>query len=105
MKSDIIYLKSCDLIGSSLAVIWSDGLENFIDLSFLRKNCPCAICQGESDVFGKPDFRFSEVAKNNEISSLDLVGSYGLKIVWKDLHQSGIYSFALLRKLGKHSVC
>ncbi len=34
------------------------------------------------------------------VERAELVGAYGLKIVWNDGHDTGIYDFALLRELG-----
>jgi DUF971 family protein len=38
------------------------------------------------------------VAVDVQPMSLELVGSYGLRIRWSDGHDTGIYTFELLRK-------
>jgi DUF971 family protein len=35
--------------------------------------------------------------------SAELVGHYGLRMVWNDGHDTGIYDYALLRRLGDKS--
>ena len=37
---------------NNIAIKWTDGSESFIDNQTIRKQCPCANCSGESDVFG-----------------------------------------------------
>ena len=39
-------------IGGELAIKWPDGGESFIPLEKLRRHCPCAGCQGETDIMG-----------------------------------------------------
>ena len=41
------------VIGSDLAISWSDGTESFLGLEGLRRACPCVACGGEPDVLGK----------------------------------------------------
>ena len=47
-----ISIENILLVGTELAVKWSDETESFIDLRLLRDNCPCAFCSGEKDVLG-----------------------------------------------------
>src|SRR5262249_39771635 len=39
-------------VGRELAIVWPDGREDYIPLEPLRRNCPCAMCKGEKDIFG-----------------------------------------------------
>lgn len=90
------------VIGRELAIKWSDGEETFIGLEQLRRACPCALCQGESDILGRRAYpaarEFSELAF--EIRELRQVGAYGLQPLWADGHAAGIYPFEYLRRLG-----
>ena len=93
-------LESVAVIGSELALAWSDGAESYLDLAELRRACPCAACQGEPDALGrvvKPHVVLS--AKSTELLSWDAVGGYALQPKWADGHSTGIYSFAYLRTL------
>jgi DUF971 family protein len=91
------------LIGNELALKWEDGSESFIRLEKLRRGCPCAGCQGETDVLGN-------VYKNPErplpasafvLVRFNRVGGYALQPVWADGHATGIYTFDLLRQLAQ----
>jgi len=87
-----------------LEIRWADGHQSTIALLYLRNACPCASCRqtrlervnNSSAVIpseqSMPDMMIVERA--------ELVGAYGLKIVWNDGHDTGIYDFALLRELG-----
>jgi DUF971 family protein len=87
-------------IGKELAIAWSDGVESYLDLEFLRRHCPCAVCNGEPDVMGSvvpPVVSYAEGSFG--LSSWQVVGGYGIQPTWSDGHSSGIYSYALLRRL------
>ena len=87
-------------IGDELAVSWNDGVETFFKLEDLRRNCPCAVCQGEADVMGeveRPTRTFSP--KSFALESIHNVGGYALQPLWADGHSTGLYSFLYLRNL------
>jgi DUF971 family protein len=89
------------VIGEELAVAWNDGTENFFALEALRRNCPCAVCQGEADVMGdveRPARQFT--ADSFVLRQMHTVGGYALQPLWADGHSTGLYSFAYLRRLG-----
>ena len=94
-------LVQATVIGRELALAWGDGTESFVPFEKLRRMCPCAECQGEPDALGRvlrPQRSFGEGAF--ELAGFQAVGGYALQLRWGDGHQSGIYSFELLRKLG-----
>ena len=90
------------VIGSELALRWSDGGETYIPLELLRKRCPCAQCAVETDLLGKvykgdsAGFRPASF----QLKRCAAVGGYGIQPEWMDGHGSGIYSFSYLRSLG-----
>ena len=89
------------VIGDQLALAWSDGQESYLPLQDLRKSCPCANCQGEPDAMGrvfKP--KVIHIARSYQVKQMQQVGGYALQITWVDGHNSGIYPFDLLRRLG-----
>lgn len=92
-----------EIIGKNLAIKYDDGEENFLDIEYLRKNCPCARCLGEKDLLGKDIIKANKNQSFNEsqlnIKSIEKVGNYGIKPVWGDNHTSGIYSIDLLKFL------
>lgn len=89
-------------IGDELAIVWSDGTESFFKLEMLRRACPCAACGGEPDVLGnisRPNVSYTE--QSFQLTRFDLVGGYALQPHWADGHNTGIYSFTYLRRLGQ----
>ena len=91
-------------IGDELAISWNDGTESFFKLELLRRACPCAACGGEPDVLSnvsRPHVSYTE--RSFQIIGFDLVGSYAVQPRWGDGHNTGIYSFTYLRRLGQAS--
>ena len=91
-------------IGEELAIVWNDGKESFFDLETLRRACPCAACGGEPDVLGnisRPQVTYSD--KSFQLAGFELIGGYALQPRWADGHNSGIYSFTYLLRLGQAS--
>jgi len=80
-----------------LAVAFSDG-ENF-DLSaeYLRVHSPSAEVQGHS-----PSERRTVGGKKNvQILEVHPVGNYAVRLVFDDLHSTGLYSWVYLAELGR----
>lgn len=89
-----------DEAARSLLVEWLDGQAQAIPFSRLRRSCPCAVCSGE---LGRPGrFQVDPTLRpgEDELSDIQLVGNYGLKVIWADGHDTGIYRFELLQHLG-----
>jgi DUF971 family protein len=87
-------------IGHEFAIAWSDGVETYLPLEFLRRHCPCAACNGEPDVTGRvvrPSTSLNE--KSFDLASWQAVGGYAIQPKWGDGHSTGIYSYDLLRRL------
>lgn len=78
------------------AIKWSDDKEQKFNAFELRKNCPCASCVDEMTGIRKTQ-SFAEKIYPKTIKS---VGRYAVQIEFDDNHDTGIYSFSLLRKLG-----
>ncbi len=76
-------------------ISWSDGAAHRIPNEILRGYCPCAGCQGHSG-----EIRFQE-GRNSEIREIKPVGNYALSLTWGDAHDTGIYSFEFLHRLGE----
>lgn len=93
-------LANVQVIGNELALRWNDRVESYLDLQFLRRACPCAMCGGEPDVLGnvlRPEVSYS--AGSFELAGWQLVGGYALQPQWRDGHNTGLYSFDYLRRL------
>lgn len=84
-----------------LLLTWNDDNTTLITLKYLRDECPCAGCKGETILFKtyrppKPAILSPEMYK---IKSIDVVGEYAIQISWKDGHNTGIYSWEYLKTL------
>ncbi len=95
------------LIGNELAVVWNDGHESYYPLESLRRECPCAACSGEPDLFGRiskgPAPRYNE--RSFQLSTIERTGNYGLQLGWGDNHTYGIWTFARLRSFCPCPAC
>lgn len=91
---------SYDEAGRALVVDWRDGQRRSIPFSDLRRACPCATCRGELGSPGRFDLDPELRPGEDELVDLELVGSYGLKVVWADGHDTGIYRYEQLLGLG-----
>lgn len=93
--------KTILLVGHDVAVLWPDGREDILPMDFLRANSPSAENTGEADLFGRvhgadPRTDFPGV----RVEGFEKVGNYGLRLLFSDGHQSGIFSFEYLQRLG-----
>ncbi|MBV8901013.1 MAG: DUF971 domain-containing protein [Verrucomicrobia bacterium] len=96
-----LVLKTYEMIGNELALRWQDGSESYVSLRDLRLACPCALCAGERDLFGREYRHRQELTeKSFVLKKCQLVGGYALQPTWGDGHNTGIYSFAYLKSLG-----
>jgi DUF971 family protein len=92
-----------------LTLTWADGHESPIPLATLRRECPCASCRHYREkAGGSPTLSVlpPEIANASPvIESLQPVGRYGLQPIWKDGHDTGIYTFEYLRGLCPCEAC
>jgi DUF971 family protein len=82
-----------------VVVLWEDGHESIFPLDYLRSWCPCATCQGHS-----PNARYLDL-HDQELVQIEGVGNYAVALTWQDGHNTGIYSFRLLRELCPCGAC
>jgi DUF971 family protein len=77
---------------------WSDGRTTTITLRAFRDACPCASCKGET-IMGKTYTFGMQVMKPGmyELVNIQAVGNYAIQADWKDGHNTGIYSWDILR--------
>jgi DUF971 family protein len=74
-------------------VRWDDGHVSLYDIDYLRSWCPCASCQGHA-----PEAKYLD-RHGEELVHLEVVGNYALAPTWADGHNTGLFSFRLLRGL------
>ena len=82
---------------SELSISWSDAAETKYNAADLRRACPCAGCINEWT--GEKMLRDENVSEDLSFSHITVVGRYALNFHFSDRHETGIYSFAYLRKL------
>jgi DUF971 family protein len=80
----------------ALTVRWDDGTVASFGLEDLRRNCPCAECRGRRER-GLPVWPAPGAPQPLRATGADLVGSWGVTIRWNDGHDTGIYSWGILR--------
>ena len=83
----------------TLSVSFDDGAHYDLSAELLRVTSPSAEVQGHSEserktVGGK---------RNVSILSVDAVGNYAVRLVFDDMHSTGIYSWDFLNELGAHA--
>ena len=76
-----------------ITIDWDDSHASAYPFDYLRSWCPCANCQGHA-----PESKYLNL-HGQEMVQLDAVGNYALSPTWADGHNTGIYSFRLLREL------
>ena len=88
-----------DREAQALNVAWKDGHESVYPLKHLRAECPCAACKAERDEARRNPFRVLASVPSAELVKIEPVGRYGLKLIWKDGHSTGIYTLDYLREI------
>jgi DUF971 family protein len=88
------------LIGTEVALRWSDGRESYFTGPGLRAASPSAETRGERDIFGvvhggDSRTRFDGVS----VVGWERVGNYALRFDFSDGHRTGLYSYEYLRHL------
>ncbi len=85
----------------TLAVLWEDGHRDQLDVRDLRLACRCALCIEEMS--GRLLLDPKTVRADISPRVISSIGNYAVGIDWSDDHNSGLYSFDLLRALGERS--
>jgi len=81
-----------------LAVSWGDRKADF-PFVFLRGQCACAKCVNEWT--GEQILDPATIPADIAIESMELVGSYALRINWTDGHNSGLFTWERLLELSR----
>ena len=76
----------------TLTLTWSDDHISTLTLAYARGWCPCAVCQGHFT----GEWRFIETSHLG-LRNVEPVGNYGMRMIWSDGHDTGIYQFDYLR--------
>ena len=95
----------CDPEHGLLRIVWQDGHDSLFELAALRPRCPCAICSGEMGIPGIVHADTPFTSEQCTLSDIREVGRYALQPIWSDGHDSGYFTFELLRSLCPCAVC
>jgi len=78
-------------------IVFADGVRYALDFEYLRTQSPSAEVQGHG-----PGQDVLQIAKENVgVTAIEPVGQYAVKIVFDDGHDSGLYTWDYLRRLGQ----
>ncbi|MCB4359961.1 gamma-butyrobetaine hydroxylase-like domain-containing protein [Quatrionicoccus australiensis] len=81
-----------------LEIAYADAESFTLDFEYLRVYTPSAEARGHG-----PGQETLQTGKRNvDIERIEPVGTYALRLVFSDGHDSGLYSWDLLYNLGKH---
>lgn len=81
-----------------LEISYENGEQFMLDFEYLRVFTPSAEARGHG-----PGQETLQTGKRNvDVERIEPVGTYALRLVFSDGHDSGLYSWDLLYNLGKH---
>ena len=86
---------------SEVSIKWSDDAETKYSAVQLRRSCPCAGCINEWT--GEKQLDDAQIPDDLAFRHISIVGRYALNFHFTDGHDTGIFSFAFLRKLSDSS--
>jgi DUF971 family protein len=94
--------KDIQLVGEEVAILWSDGSEDYLSMERLRAASPSAENLGEADLFGNvrggdPRKSFPGV----RVDDWDRVGNYAIRFTFNDGHNTGLYTYRYLKVLAE----
>ena len=80
----------------ALTVRFDDGVDHVLPAEYLRVLSPSAEVQGHN-----PEQRKTVPGKKNvSIAAVDPIGNYAVRLTFDDGHDTGLFSWDYLRKLG-----
>lgn len=89
---------------NDLRITWSDGKIRRYSATELREKCPCATCRELRNAApAEPDpFQVISIEETQptSVTGMRPVGNYAYNIQFNDGHDTGIFTFEVLRKLG-----
>ena len=85
-------------LSRKLEIAFADGSRYHLPYEFLRVHSPSAEVRGHG-----PGQEVLQTGKQNvDVLGVEPVGSYAMKIVFDDGHDSGLYTWEYLQHLGNH---
>jgi DUF971 family protein len=84
-----------------MEIEWEDGRRSTYTGEQLRWACPCAECRGEAGGQGRLARVKNLDPDELRVKDVALIGQYALQIAFESGHATGLYTFGLLRHLGR----
>ncbi|HVU89894.1 MAG TPA: DUF971 domain-containing protein [Pirellulales bacterium] len=95
------------LADGAVRIEWSDGVTRRYPVRELRDECPCATCRELRAAPPPPATSLTVLSQAEtqplKLTSMKPVGHYAYSIEFSDGHDSGIYTFDLLREIGEET--
>ena len=102
-QGDFLPRKVHQIDPTTLGIDWNDGHESRFSVRMLRLSCPCANCIDEWT--GEKRLDVTTVSEDVKPLNLKSVGRYAIQFQWNDGHDTGLYTYNLLRKLCECKEC
>ena len=93
--------KQLKVNNGAFEIAWESGETWIIPLIYLRDQCPCAGCKGETILLHtyRPAAVENKTPEMYVMTGIQPVGGYAIQISWKDGHNTGLYSWEYLKQL------
>ena len=78
----------------TVTVTWDDGERSVYPVAYLRGWCPCATCQGHSNVV-----KYQPAADTTALEEMWEIGAYAVGLRFSDGHDKGIFHWRWLRAI------
>ena len=84
-----------------LKITWENSTETILSLKYMRNECPCAGCKGETILLKtyRPPAPTVVTPEMYQVKDIEVVGGYAIQITWMDEHNTGIYSWDYIKQL------
>ena len=88
-----------------LTLVWADGHTSRYGLADLRAGCPCAHCRNARTAGGPSRPAPPGTGDQLRVDDAEFAGNYGIQLRWSDGHETGIFTWELLRRWCGCSAC
>ncbi|WP_299469692.1 DUF971 domain-containing protein [uncultured Gimesia sp.] len=100
-----LYPTELKLVDDTAVLIgWNDGQQRRYLFSELRKACPCAACRHKTTGEAADPMKLTVLSPIElqpiKVEKMSLAGNYAYRITFSDGHNTGLFTFELLRELG-----
>ncbi len=82
-----------------LELIWLPDDVSRLPFQAIRRNCRCAVCVDEFT--GRQLLDPDSVPADLDVQDVSLTGNYAMKFRWSDNHDTGLFTWDHLRRIGE----